>query len=276
MQHFGTTEVSRLADIPIRSVRAMVRARYVIPSRGPRGIFRFSFQDVVLLRTARQLLAARISPRRVGAALRSIREQLPAELPPTGLSVTAAGDRVVVHEAGGKRDAVSGQLLLALEVRVDGGRLELIDNLQASAGSGKADASRDFSAQFEAALALEDTDIDAALDAYRACVAAHAHQGALANLGRLLHLRGRITEAVTLYLSADAPDGDVLYNLAVALEDLGRRQEAIDAYVSALAQDTQHADAHHNLARLYQESGDQRRALRHWNAYRRLSRGSAD
>lgn len=259
--------------MPIRAVRSMVRARYVIPARGPRGVFRFSFQDVVLLRTARQLLAARISPRRVGAALRSIREQLPAELPPRGLSVTAAGNRVVVHEAGGRRDALSGQLLLALEVRVEGDSLRLIDNLPDACNAARKAAAGDCAAQFEAALALEDTDIEAAAKAYRECVKAHGHQGALANLGRLLHLRGRISEAVALYQSADAPDGDVLYNLAVALEDLGRSQEAIDAYLAALARDGQHADAHHNLARLYQEAGDQRLALRHWNAYRRLARG---
>lgn len=258
--------------MPVRSVRAMVRARYVIPARGPRGIFRFTFQDVVLLRTARQLLAARISPRRVGAALRSIREQLPQELPPRGLSVTAAGDRVVVHDAGERRDALSGQLLLALEVRMDGERMQLIDTLQRPAGTQQA-TTDECAAQFEAALALEETDVDAAVEAYRACVVKHAHGGALANLGRLLHLRGRISEAVQLYRSTDAPDSDVLYNLGVALEDLGRPQEATDAYAGALAQDEQHADAHHNLARLYQEAGDRQRALRHWNAWRRLSRG---
>src|SRR5690242_16802780 len=145
----------------------MVRAKYVSPGRGPRGSLRFSFQDLVLLRTARSLLAARISPRRIGKALRAIRAQLPEEPPARGLSVTAAGDRIVVHEAGEQRDALSGQLLLALEVRVDGGKIELIDVSSSAARPGE--ISDDCARQFEAALALEDSDVGAAVEAYRAC-----------------------------------------------------------------------------------------------------------
>jgi tetratricopeptide (TPR) repeat protein len=270
LQQFGTAEVSRLTHIPIPAVRAMVRARYVSPRRGPRGSLRFSFQDLVLLRTARSLLAARISPRRVGTALRAIRAQLPDDLPARGLSITADGDRVVVHEGGERRDALSGQLLLAFEVRIDDGKIELLDVSEPPAR--ERTSGDECTRQFEAALALEETDIQAAVEAYRTCVARHAHSGAAANLGRLLHLEGRISEAVRVYRSIDKPDADVLYNLAVALEDLGETKEALATYSRVLDLDKEFADAHHNIARLYQEAGDQRRALRHWNAYRRLSR----
>jgi len=174
LRHFGTAEVSRLADIPIRSVRAMIRARYVSPSRGPRRSLRFSFQDLVLLRTARHLLAAHISPRRVAAALRAIRAQLPEDVPSRGLSVTAAGDQIVVHEAGKQRDVLSGQLLLALEVRVEGEKIVIIDTAQSRARAGVEPPSDECTRQFEAALALEDTNIAAAVEAYRACVTQHA------------------------------------------------------------------------------------------------------
>lgn len=250
----------------------MVRAKYVSPGRGPRASLRFSFQDLVLLRTARGLLAARVPPRRVGAALRAIRAQLPDHPPARGLSVTAAGDRIVVHEAGERRDVLSGQLLLALEVRVEGGSIRLFETAR-PADDADEPWSSECTQQFESALALEETDIDGAVEAYRACVAKHAHRGAAANLGRLLHLRGRISEAVQVYQSVDEPDEDILYNLGVALEDLGDAQEAIAAYTRALELDDDSSDAHHNLARLYQETGDSRRALRHWNAYRRLTTG---
>lgn len=270
MQRFGTADVSRLAEIPVRTVRAMIRAKYVSPSRGPRRSLQFSFQDLVLLRAARNLLAARLSARRVGTALRALRAQLPDAIPARGLSLTAAGDRILVHELGEKRDALSGQLLLALEVRVDGEAIQLVD---ASNPDARSDARTDECIRhFEAALALEETDVAAAVDAYRVCVAQHAHPGALANLGRLLHLGGRITEAVQLYRGAADPDASVLYNLGVALEDLGKTKEAVAAYSQAIELDEEFSDAHHNIARLHQEAGDQRRALRHWNAYRRLTR----
>ena len=77
---------------------------------------------------------------------------------------------------------------------------------------------------FEAALELEDTDVEAAVEAYRTCLARYSHDGARANLGRLLHLQGRISEALRLYRAGSHADADVLYNEAVALEDLGRRR----------------------------------------------------
>lgn len=271
MQHFGTAEVSRLTSIPMRTVRAMVRARYVSPARGPRGALRFSFQDLVVLRTARDLLAAKVPPRRVGTALRAMRRQLPQDLPPRGLSVTAAGERIVVNEGGTRRDVLSGQLLLALEVRLQDGVIQLIDQTRPQPTADTSSA-EECLRQFEAALALEEVDADAAMEAYRACMTRHSHAGARANLGRLLHLQGQISEAVQIYLGAPQDDAEVLYNLAVALEDLGRAPEAIAAYRRVIELDHQHEDAHHNIARLYQESGDRQRALRHWNAYRRLSR----
>lgn len=248
----------------------MVKSRYVSPARGPRGALRFSFQDVLLLRTARALLQARVPARRVGAALRAIRPQLPVDPPPRGLSITAEGDRIVVHEGGARHDALSGQLLLALDVRA-GGTIRFVEQAPEKAGSAAPD---ECERQFEAALALEESDVEGAVEAYRVCVKRHAHTAALANLGRLLHLQGHITEAVELYRSAADPDVDVLYNLAVALDDLGRTPEAIATYEQVIAADAGFADAHHNLARLHQEAGEQRLALRHWNRYRQLTRGS--
>ncbi|MET0279780.1 MAG: tetratricopeptide repeat protein [Steroidobacteraceae bacterium] len=278
MRPFGTADVSRLADIPLGSVRAMVRARYVSPAKGPRGVLRFSFQDVVLLRTARTLLAARVPARRVGNAMRALRAQLPADLPARGLSIASAGGRVVVHESGKVREAESGQLLLAFEVKVDGTKIELFETTasvkQSAAGDVATQGGDECQRQFDAALQLEDSDVGAAVDAYAACVARHSHHGARANLGRLLHLQGKISEAVRLYREAHGEDADVLYNLGVALEDLGQCDEAIAAYQRALELDAEYSDAHHNLARLWEQAGDARRALRHWNAYRKLA-GSA-
>src|SRR5690606_19667982 len=153
-----------------------------------RAALRFSFQDLVLLRTARGLLAARVSPRRAGAALRAIRAQLPRDVPARGLSVTAAGGRIIVHEAGEKRDVLAGQLLLALDVRVDGGNIQLLDAVP-PADEPPEEWSQECIRQFESALELEETDVDAAVETYSDCVTRHAHRGAAANLGRLLHLR---------------------------------------------------------------------------------------
>lgn len=50
-------------------VAGLVAAGFVSPTRGPRNEYRFSFQDVVLLRTAHALRAANIPPRRIVRSL---------------------------------------------------------------------------------------------------------------------------------------------------------------------------------------------------------------
>jgi tetratricopeptide (TPR) repeat protein len=190
------------------------------------------------------------------------------------LSVVATGGRVVVFEAGTSRDAISGQFLLGFDVRVEGSTIELTRTFSRA---GKPDApAPDCEEAFAAAMAMEDTDVEAAITGYRACIARHSHPGARANLGRLLHLQGRISEALQLYLAGDQSDATILYNQAVALEDLDRTAEAIAAYQKVVEADAGYADAHHNLARLLQQEGDDQAALRHWNAYRRLNPSSAE
>lgn len=273
MQQFGFQEIARLAEIPTGSLRSMIRARLVAPAKGRRGALRFSFNDLVLLRTARNLLKAGVAPRRVGAALRHVRSQLPCDAPPRALSVTATAGRVVVHEAGAPRDALSGQLLLCFEVSVEHGKIRVVDTSPVGDASATAPHSLGSCEQaFAAALELEESDVEAAVQAYRACVLRSSQGAARANLGRLLHLQGKLSEALLIYEAADEADANVLYNQAVALEDLDRRAEAIEVYSKVVILDPEFADAHHNLARLLQLTGDRRRALRHWSAYRRLVR----
>jgi tetratricopeptide (TPR) repeat protein len=263
---YGTAEVARLAGTSVGAVRAMVRARYVAPRKDQRGALRFSFQDLVVLRAARSLAKARVPARRIGDALRALRAQLPADAPLAGLTVTALGDEVVVRESGAAREARSGQFLLSFDVRLEDGKLTLID------ATPRAAAEPDCERQFQQALALEETDVEAALEAYGRCIAAHGHIGAHTNRGRLLHEQGRLREAVDQYRQVEEPDAILLFNLAVALEDLGEMQPAIEAYGAALRLDPQFADAHFNLAQLLEREGEHQASLRHLSAYRRLTR----
>src|SRR5512138_1782818 len=110
MLGLSATTVSRLVD-----------AGFVTPSRGPRNEFQFSFQDVVLLRTAHRLQSAKIPPRKIVKALASLRAQLPEQLPLSGLRISAVGNDVAVHEGGVRWEAETKQLLLDFEVTPAGG-----------------------------------------------------------------------------------------------------------------------------------------------------------
>ena len=117
---------------------------------------------------------------------------------------------------------------------------------------------------------LEDTDVTAARAAYLAALSAQEdHLEARINLGRLLHLEGKLREAEKLYRQAKTSSALLSFNLAILLEDLEREEEAIAAYREALAQDPLLCDAHFNLSRLHEKANRPREALRHLLAYKR-------
>ncbi|MNL54571.1 Tetratricopeptide repeat protein [compost metagenome] len=62
------------------------------------------------------------------------------------------------------------------------------------------------------------------------------------------------------------------FNLGVAREDVGAPQSALAAYERCIELAPDDADAHYNAARLHQELGHFQKALRHFNAFRRLDR----
>ena len=70
--------------------------------------------------------------------------------------------------------------------------------------------------------------------------------------------QGRLVEAERHYRSAleARPDtATAAFNLGVVLEDMKRTSEAVDEYRRAIRIDPRHADAHYNLAGLYQAMG---------------------
>ena len=131
--------------------------------------------------------------------------------------------------------------------------------------------SRSADEHYARALNLEDSNPQAAQKAYELCLKADPdYLEARINLGRLLHLAGRLTEAERVYRVGAKTDPFIAFNLAVVLEDLDREPDAIIAYREALALDPQFADAHFNLARLYERAKDPKASLRHLLAYRRM------
>ncbi len=260
-------------------IAGMIAAGFVAPGRGPRNEYRFTFQDVVLLRTAAELQAARIAPRRILQALRRLRDKLPAEMPFAGLRISAVGNDVTVKEGGSQWHADSGQLVMDFQFAPARGTVTYLPRPAAApAAVPKAATSTEdaVDAAFSLGEALESTDRRAAEAAYRRVLALDPdHADAYLNLGALLCEAKRCREAVALYDEAlrRRPDEALLhFNRAVALEDQGRPMEALAAYNASLLLQPDLADAHYNAARLHEQLGDAKNAVRHFSAYRRLER----
>jgi tetratricopeptide (TPR) repeat protein len=282
MHEFDSKDLKRLFGIPASQVRSLIRAGHISPLKKA-GRLSYSFQDLIVLRTAGSLRAAKIPAQRINKTLREIRDSLPGQLPLSGLSIVAVGDKIMVREGQALREGDTGQYTLALEITDQGGDLVVIDRRSpggkpaAGKAADPADDSGALAADdaFEKGLELEDTDPAAARAAYEACLAVDAHHTeARLNLGRLLHLDGRLDEAEKVYRSSHSGEAILSFNLAVLLEDFERDDEAAAEYRQALALDPGFADAHFNLARLHERAGHTRDALRHLLAYRRLMNDS--
>jgi tetratricopeptide (TPR) repeat protein len=271
---YSTKDVAGLLGLSAEQVRSYVRAGFLAPRQGPRGEYYFSFQDLVLLRTAKGLLAARVPRRRVRLALQNLREQLPEDRPLTGVRISAQGHHVVVRDGRDVWNPESGQTLFDFELSElarEAATLPLQTPPQTHAEPvGAAD-------WYERGCELEESSPEQAMAAYtRALEMDPGLPDAHVNLGRLLHERGDAAGAERHYrlaLAALPEDPTSAYNLGVALQDLGRAREAVAAYEAALARDANYADAHYNLAGLYEELGEPEAAFRHLRTYKALTQG---
>lgn len=265
MHHYGVRDVERLLRLSRSTIRALIEAGFVAPARGPRNAWRFSFQDLIVLRTAQALTAAHVPRSRITRSVKALRRHLPETMPLSGLSICAVGGRVVVKEGARRWQVDSGQYLLDFEGDPEAGTLSVIERVQER-------PSEDW---FDRGCALEGSDAGAAAAAYEKAIAENpARVDARINFGRLLHEAGRHAEAERAYRSAIAACGPhpvLLYNLGVLLDDLARKPEAMEAYQAALRADPRLADCHYNLALLCGELGKPQEALRHMAQYRKLT-----
>jgi DNA-binding transcriptional MerR regulator len=268
MHQYGVRDVERLLRLPRSTIRALISAGFVTPARGPRGAWLFSFQDLIVLRTAQALADADVPQRRITRSVRQLRRHLPDTMPLSGLSIGAVGDRVVVREGGSRWQADSGQYLLQFEGDPAQGSLSVIENAKPG------EEGHDAQEWFDRGVALERDDAEAALQAYEQAIRADpALADARINLGRLLHEAGRLAPAEQVYrdaLNTCGGDPVLYYNLGVLLDDLNRATEAQEAYQAALAGDPSFADCHYNLALVCQKLGKPKEAIRHMGRYRAL------
>jgi tetratricopeptide (TPR) repeat protein len=293
---YSTREVAALLGMTLSQVRGCVRAGFVTPRAGAQGEMLFSFQDLVLLRTAKELLAARIPHRRIRAALENLHNQLPRGRALTGVRISAQGHHVVARDGGEAWHPESGQTLIDFEVaelargaaalkprRAERPRplppagAEPSQRQESSALAAAEDTASTTGIEdwFARGVELEAEDPQAAAAAYRrALEAAPGLADAHLNLGRLLHEAGDPAGAEAHYrqaLAAHPADALAAYNLGVALQDQQRPQEAVAAYEQALDADPGLADAHFNLSGIYEQLGEKAAAFRHLRTYRTLT-----
>ncbi len=272
---YSARHAAQLIGLPESAVRSCIRGGLVgAPGTVPAQL---SFRDLSALRTVKALVDAGLPIGRVVRELEQIQRALPRGTSIAELTVEARGGRV--HVNGRDRDDGSGQLELALDppssIAPPRGELRELPRppgppMPVAVPPATADQ------WMQRALALEDRDATAAIDAYRRALRLRPDRTeAWINLGRVFAECGdgdAAKDCFTSALALDQADATAHYNLGVLLQDAGKEADAIAAYRRALELDATIAEAHYNLATLFDQAGDSRAAIRHINEYRKLTR----
>lgn len=306
MEDFGVVEAANILGMSERQVRRCVQDGLVDslksgPSgRRPPSELRFGFQDLVLLRTAKGLLDARVPRRRIRRALAALRGRLPEGQPLSGVQIVLEGGELVVRDASGSWVPESGQVLFEF-----GGRSgSEVSPLEAQLFAGLApDVDQDDpvgSAGFTGALSLrplreggpdgvldredEATEMDASdwmdlADAYdedhRPAQARDAMRRALEcdpfelearlRLGRMLEQEGRLRSAEAQYRVARRlfpEDPDSALDHGRLLAQLGAFEESLQAFEWAKELDPGLDEAYLGAADMHERLGRSQEALR--------------
>jgi tetratricopeptide (TPR) repeat protein len=271
---YTSQEVARILKVSEAQFRKCLRAA-LFPSLTKRRPQRFTFQDVLLLQTAKRLCDAKIPIARVRRILGSLKRQLPDEGALSKLKIYADGRRVVVWDGEARWQPDSGQFLINFEPALP--KAPSVRALKPPVKRAVHASSRSADQWVVAAMELEADSPGEARHAYQEAlrfepglVEAHI------NLGLLFHRDGHLLDAERCYRKAiEYAPQEVLghFNLAVVLTDAGDRPGAIDAYERVVALAPSFAEAHCNLGALYEAQGHKAQAIQHYAAAKRLLQG---
>jgi tetratricopeptide (TPR) repeat protein len=269
---YSLRDAAKLFHLSESRLRYWEKSGIVVRSGEVAGKRYYTFQDLIGVRAAKDLLDEGVALRAVHKSLRALRESLPkVPRPLSSLRIVADGQTLVVRDQRGAYDPLTGQVLLDFDV--NSLREDVVRVLKR--GGRDNDHKRAYEQYLEGCRLDEDEGTyDGAEAAYRRAIQLDPSlANALTNLGNLMFKRGRSAEAEQFYrraLALDPQQPEAFYNLGFLLYDRGEIAEAISSFKRALASDPSFADAHFNLAMAYHDASKPAAARPHWEAYLRL------
>ncbi len=269
---YTQTEVAKLLGLTRGRLRSLDRAGIVSPSGRRKGRRAYTFNDLIALRAARDLLAGKVRLKDVARAIKRIRETIPKVVRPLSeLRIASDGREVVVKTNEGVFQPNTGQMVLDFEVKQL--HAEVVRVLRPTAGRDRARMA--YELYLQASQLDEDPDtMDEAEQLYRQAL---KHDPWLAivytNLGNIRFRRGDEDQAEELYrcaLEIESTQPEAQYNLGYMMLHRSKPDEAVRFFEGAIESDARFADAYFNLAMAYEHVGERGRARECWKRYLEL------
>jgi tetratricopeptide (TPR) repeat protein len=262
-------DVLRILGIRAKQLRAWERASLVAFQNN------YSFQDLVQLRTLRDLRATRLSAASIRASVHAMKAASGMANPLLESAAVRRGARLVFRHSGSVMEPIAGQFVLDFDCQQR--RLFEVEHPGTAAAEKQSAAQRSqqISSLFLSAVRCEEQHkTPQAVELYQGVLELDPrHAPSAINLGTIFYNERQFLRAETLYRQAvefDPHYALAFFDLGNVLDELQRLPEAVEAYRAAIRLVPKYADAHYNLALAYERLNDRRRALTHWMTYLKL------
>jgi len=270
---YACREVAKLLSLPEGRLRYWTRVGFMPPSaRSGRRRF-YTFQDLIALRAAKELLASGVPFGRVRRSVEALREALPKVVRPLAeLRVVADGAAMVVQDEQGVYEPTTGQAVL--DFRVETLREDVVRVLRRPP-AGEEERRTAYERYLEGCrLDEDDATLERAEEAYvEALRLDPSLANALTNLGNIHYRRGELEEAERLYrhaLTVDSEQPEAHYNIGFLRLEEGDAAAASREFEAALVVDPAFADAHFNQGLALEQLDRRDEALTHFGIYLEL------
>ena len=245
--------LAELSGLPIATIRQLQRRGLIVPTRQVHRLPYFDFQNVLLLKIVRNMLAVGVSLNVTMDRLRKFCRRFPGS--PLGVSVTGK-DVVFVTESGFVDQDGQRRLALVEETLAPSEPHESLAMLDAVFEP----VAFDFESLCSAAWELESSgDLAAAVELYRTALAAHGPNAAINfQLAELLYRLGDLSAARERYFAAVEMDDEFVEaraNLGCVLAELGSDELAVAAFRGALKHHPDYAEVRFHLGMLLARLG---------------------
>lgn len=271
VNEYGFSAAARILGVPEAKLRYWSQSGFVGPSlrRGGRQVY--SFQDLVSVRAAKELVDRGFQPAQIRKALEQVRSKLPAvDRPLDKLRVAWDGNALALHDDGVTFE-VSGQRCFDFglsDLAARASEVLALAGVTAAAEAPPAEKPKGAYDWFAAGLEKEGTgDLAAAADCYRKALNADPGLAAAhSNLGGVAFHQGDVSLARIEFeaaLALDPEQPEARYNLATLLYQQGEVERAAAELRRVVQQNPWFADAHYNLATTLERLGGRRQAAEH-------------
>ena len=266
LKQFSRKQASKILEIRIGRLRYWDRIGLVKPSLRQGGQVFYDFQDLICLRTAKNIIQNGVAATHLNRSVTSLIRRFPEkEHHLSSLRVFALGDRVIAAKGDRLVDSLSGQYLLGLDwKRVRGEVRERVDSF---AGTREADEWYEEGLRHDSDPSTQEQ----ALHAYRQAIKLNpCHEQAFVHLGTLYYRRRKYQQAERSFsraLEITPGNAVALFHLGVVFEECNLQDKARACYEQALAAKPDFPEAHYHLAGVAEKLNNLEQAILHWEAY---------